>query len=123
VIIPWITIIWQINEIKILNHWPIPIICLGLTCIPFIMMQSKVSHKIFALPSFQKYLTPINLVGKFIGNLFQFNWFFTLLWWLYDLIARPIQFFVRILEGEGGLLWALVFLALISSVLVGKVLP
>ena len=50
--------------------------------------------------------SPLNLF-------FSFEWLYRLLWRLFRALARLIAFLSTILEGEGGILWALVLFALI----------
>jgi hypothetical protein len=123
VIVPWITTIWQSKDFQNSSKWSVPLICLAFICLLFLLMRSKFGQKFMARSALQRLAMPLNLIGKYIGAFFQFEWFFDFLGKLYDLISRPLRFFINILEGDGGLLWALLFLALISSVLVGKILP
>jgi hypothetical protein len=74
-------------------------------------------------PMLQRVLVPFTLIGKILNVFFQFEWFFIFLRKLLDFFSRPLKFFVNLLEGDGGLLWAFVFLALISSILIGDILP
>lgn len=49
------------------------------------------------------------------GRLLSLKWFYQLIWVIYHLFSRMIAWFTTILEGEGGILWALVFLFLLFS--------
>jgi hypothetical protein len=122
-IFPWVTMIWRFQVIKTNLNWSPPIICLGSVVMLFFISRSGFVQRLSYKPALQRFFTPVNLAGKWISAFFQFDWFFNLLHLLYDLIARLVRFFNNILEGDGGLLWALLFLGLISSVLIGKILP
>lgn len=50
----------------------------------------------------------------------QFRWLYELLWWFYRGIRRLIAFFTVLFEGEGGLLWAFLLLALMLTILSTK---
>lgn len=54
-------------------------------------------------------------VGKPLTNFFGFAWVFRFLEFIYRLIGRLIDFFTTVLEGEGGILWVLLLLALLGS--------
>jgi hypothetical protein len=64
---------------------------------------------------FPKPLTLINQVIKtsFWNNLFSFQWLYRLLWKLFRVISKLFTLFSTILEGDAGILWALVLFALI----------
>ncbi len=46
-------------------------------------------------------------------RLFSFDWLYSLLWRLFRAVSRIMALVSTILEGEGGLLWALVIFGLI----------
>jgi hypothetical protein len=50
---------------------------------------------------------------SFWSNLFSLEWLYRLLWKLFDIISKLFALFSSILEGDGGILWALVLFALI----------
>jgi len=45
------------------------------------------------------------------------DWFFSGLWWVYRQVGRLSNFFTTILEGDGGVMWTLLFLVLFISLL------
>jgi hypothetical protein len=51
--------------------------------------------------------------SSFSNKLFSLEWLYNFLWNSYHAIARVIALFSTILEGDGGILWALVLFALI----------
>jgi hypothetical protein len=56
-------------------------------------------------------------LGKGLGAFFRLNWLYGTLLWLYRLVQRAVQMITVIFEGEGGVLWTLVVLALLVSLL------
>ena len=56
-------------------------------------------------------------VGVVLNYLFRFDWFYRLAEILYRVMQRVIQAVTVLLEGEGGVLWVLVLLALLASLL------
>ena len=56
-------------------------------------------------------------VVRAIRSGFSLNWLYRLLWGLYGSLGRLVAFVNLILEGEGGILWALLILTLLFSLL------
>jgi hypothetical protein len=54
-----------------------------------------------------------------LRRLFSLNWLYRLFWGVYRLIGQLVALTSQLLEGEGGLLWVLVLLALLASFLLG----
>jgi hypothetical protein len=63
------------------------------------------------------YTSALRQVGGFLFTLLSFTWLYRALWRLYRFLAQGIQVLTEILEGEGGVLWAMVLLALLVSLL------
>lgn len=55
--------------------------------------------------------------GQELANFLNLNWAYRLLWWLYRQIEKLINLLSLLLEGDGGVLWVLVLLALLLSLL------
>jgi len=53
----------------------------------------------------------------------QFKWFFELLWALYRGLKSLVAFLTLLFEGEGGLLWSFLLLALMLTILATKAGP
>ena len=56
-------------------------------------------------------------VGHWIGAVFGLNWLYRSLFFLYRLLQQLVNFFSMLLEGQGGVLWALLLLALLSTLI------
>lgn len=121
VLIPWITIIWRFSEIRAGQEWVGPIICIMLCGLSFGIKRTRTPRLLLENPAFQKIKAPAVILGRALNEFFTFEWFYLIFKRLFGLITLPIRFFVNILEGDGGLLWSLLFLALIASVLVGEI--
>jgi hypothetical protein len=66
----------------------------------------------------QRYPHPFPRINRFMEtptwkNLSSFGWLYNFLWNAYHAVSRVIALFSTILEGDGGILWALVLFALI----------
>jgi len=53
----------------------------------------------------------------FLRNLFSLSWFYVLLDWVFRTVGQVISFITLVLEGEGGVLWALLLLTLLVAFL------
>jgi hypothetical protein len=52
---------------------------------------------------------------RWIDELFSLQWFYGLFSWTYNAVGQALSFITSLLEGEGGVLWALVLVALLVS--------
>ena len=69
-----------------------------------------------------KTIKRINVLVIRIGRIFTFEWLADLYAWLALIIQEVINFATQLLEGEGGIIWAIVILALmISLVAAGRI--
>jgi hypothetical protein len=57
------------------------------------------------------------------GRILSLEWFYRLIWIFYHAVSRIFNWITAVLEGDGGILWALVFLFLIFSLSVQGGLP
>ncbi len=56
-------------------------------------------------------------LGGFLAKIFSLNWFYQILVFFYRLVQQIIFAFTAIFEGDGGILWTMVLLALLLSIL------
>ena len=63
------------------------------------------------------YSSATHTAGSILTSLFSLNWLYQLLWSIYRRLLQIIQILTEILEGDGGVLWTLVLLALLVSLL------
>ncbi len=70
-----------------------------------------------------KYELTIRQVIHWLMILFSFKWVVQLLSSINKIISELVSLFTRVLDGEGGLLWAFVFLILLSTVLMTNRIP
>jgi len=52
------------------------------------------------------------------GNVFSLGWLYRLFWWFYRAIGTLASNIALILEGEGGVLWALLLLVLLVTLII-----
>ena len=60
-------------------------------------------------------------VGHWVGVVFGLNWLYRSLYVFYRLLQRMVKFFSLLLEGQGGMLWALLLLALLGTLIASSV--
>jgi hypothetical protein len=56
-----------------------------------------------------------------LGAIFRLNWLYRIFAWVYRLAQGLIQLLTAMFEGDGGILWSLVMLALIISLISASV--
>ena len=56
-------------------------------------------------------------VGHWMGAIFRLDWVYRAGMYLYSGLRAVVSFLITILEGDGGVLWAMVLLALLISLL------
>lgn len=71
---------------------------------------------IFVLLGWRKIGIP-EPISFLVGRVFSFRWIIRLLKWVERAIRGLIELFTAVLEGEGGVLWALLLVALLASFL------
>jgi hypothetical protein len=56
-------------------------------------------------------------ISIWLSSLLSFDWLYRILEWVYGVVLSLVQVLTVTLEGEGGVLWALVLLALLISII------
>ncbi len=60
-------------------------------------------------------------VGGVLSAIFRLNWLYQVIAWFYRLLQSTVQMLTAVLEGDGGILWSLVMLALLISLILAGV--
>lgn len=94
---------------NVLNYWWVGI-SVVILCLVMILLKRK-SH----LKSYPNAKLTKSLV--FINRLFAFQWMEKLWQWLAWFLSGIINFLTQLLAGEGGVIWAIVILALLVSLI------
>jgi hypothetical protein len=58
--------------------------------------------------------------GSTLSKLFSFNWLYRTFWWLYQSLSTLVARAALVLEGEGGILWAVLILILLMATIVQR---
>jgi hypothetical protein len=115
-VMPWANLLLgEKMGINIVNVWWAGVFLLGVTFILLFDRNSKFRNLL--LPAFTK-INPILRLLKIALHFLSFKWLRPFLRIIQDVISDLIRLFNRAFEGDGGLLWAILFLILISSILV-----
>lgn len=80
------------------------------------ILARRVEHNLFLASTSPTWLGEVGRrVGRVMVAVFSLNWLYWLLGFIYTLAQQFVGFLTLILEGEGGVLWALVMLALLAT--------
>jgi len=115
-IVPWILEIWiwpaKTDEYNLIS----PAIFLAmLTFLIYLDLSEKTKKYIKNyLNSYKRFLS---FITSGLEKVLSLAWIARILKFVNQTLSNLINIFVRVLEGDGGLLWAFVFLILISSIL------
>jgi hypothetical protein len=97
----------------ITEYWWLGLISAGLVILGFIsikLLKSKILQLTVNNVRIEKYI-------RWFLNFFTFQWFSQAFSWFHCLIGMILGFLSGVLEGEGGILWAVLLLALLISLL------
>ncbi len=116
-IVIWILGFWlKSGEISVIDFL-LPIILIVL--IVFIFFANRSERFIeFKERLMQGQNIFISRIGGLILRIIDLNWILVFLSWINKLFGEVTRILTLVLDGEGGLLWAFVFLILISTILV-----
>lgn len=114
---PWLSLVWSKELISLKPGWWYSVILSAIVLAGF-FYRIYFSSRLNKADRAMQFIRDIAVVGaKTLRNVLKFDWFFGVFSWFYKQLQQMIQFFESILEGEGGVLWSLVFLAILISVL------
>ena len=69
-----------------------------------------------AVAAWRNLLIPDNVFNQ-LDKVFSLRWVYTVIGWIYSLITQLAREITRLLEGDGGVLWTLLFLVILASIL------
>lgn len=107
-----------------LGIWWIPVVSIGLVTVAAILIRR------FGIEAPYIQLPASSLLSKFLDwvlpklePVFRLEWIYKALLWVYNLIGKILKYFSIILEGQGGVLWAILLIVLLITLLFGGRLP
>jgi len=118
ILVPWVTGIWQFSEWQSLFKLGTGIITLiFLGVILALTYQQKLRQLIYRT-HFDEIKEPLQNTGNMLDRFFHFDWFYRFFGFVMKFLQGVFTGMNTILEGEGGILWAMVFLALLISLII-----
>jgi hypothetical protein len=68
-------------------------------------------------------LTFFNKILKIVDQIFSLTWLMKLFTAFGSILSSAVNIFVRVLEGDGGVLWSFLFLVLLVSLMITRQVP
>ena len=99
-------------------NWWGGITSLGIVIVVLLVIRSmKLKPPYRVITPFKQVTTIIQKIFEITGSFIRLDWLYKTLWSVFDYLSKFILRIVSVLEGEGGILWALLFLVLLLSLL------
>ncbi|HPD63405.1 MAG TPA: hypothetical protein PLP77_08415, partial [Anaerolineaceae bacterium] len=67
--------------------------------------------------------TFFNKILKIVDQIFSLTWLMKLFTAFGSILSSAVNIFVRVLEGDGGVLWSFLFLVLLVSLMITRQVP
>lgn len=113
----WIIALTGSRDSLTANKWPASVAAFILA--PGLSVLVLRQHRLIALEQSITWLDVIlQAVGRWLANFFSLRWLYATLQDFLGLVRRLVEGFSLVLEGEGGVLWAMVLLALLLTILI-----
>jgi hypothetical protein len=58
--------------------------------------------------------------NKISSTIFSFGWFYQIMWWIYRLTSRLVGYMSNLMEGEGGIMWAVLIMILLVTLILQR---
>jgi hypothetical protein len=126
----WIWLTYPLGLfILILTHWLIfifsdlmlndpGIIYASITAFILALLLFVLIKKFLQYSEYSEFIQDIlRPFGKFITNLLSLRWLYRLIWFLLGFIQRIVNILANILEGQGGIVWVIVFLIMLITLI------
>lgn len=114
ILVPWLNGLWQFSTWMDLSGL---ISGIATTILLGIILVIQYVNKIRSI--FDRFVPTFKRIGQILEKFFHFDWLYRVLRLLLLLLEKMLNSVNSILEGEGGILWALVFLVLLISLITG----
>lgn len=114
-----LTGIWAVEQYGVLFNWVAPVVSIGLALF-WLGLRTWLSRE----KPFQSLVKSTGMAaGSVVVKIMDLKWLFRGIEVLYQLIRQFVAWLTGILEGDGGVLWALLILLLLITVIRPEVLP
>ena len=118
VLSPWTIVLFKMKGWNQTQFWWECVISLILFTVIILIKYSQPIRSRLLDSSVSNFTIAVTPFGKGINQFFHFNWVYKTIAFLFNIQKWIVEKLNLILEGEGGILWALVFLVLLVSLLV-----
>jgi hypothetical protein len=118
VLSPWVIVLFKLKGWNQTQFWGECIISFVLFAGIVLIKYSQPFRSRLKNSSVGNFAVAVTPFGKGINRFFHFNWVYRMIAFLFSIQKWIVEKLNMILEGEGGILWALVFLVLLVSMLV-----
>ena len=120
---PWflVLVFWNAQS-QYLQWWgliPITIVCLVIG-VAFSLLRSRLK---VVSKRYTQVDTGVTTIFRVLSGLLKFNWLSSILIWFGRLITRLVNGLAQVMEGDGGILWSFLFIALLLSLLLTRQVP
>jgi hypothetical protein len=114
---PWVTLIWNFQADTETNILWAPITCVSIIGVSIVINRLKVLRALKSLTGEMQLEIWVNRIGNLVDRFFSFNWLIKFLTLIFKVSRRVSTVIITMLEGDGGLIWAILFLVLLASIL------
>lgn len=116
-LVPWLAELWHFSTWSDLSGLFTGIAISIILTIILVLKYSQRVRFIFSQKLTARFYKFSDRIGSMFERFFHFEWLYRLLGFIVALLERMLNSINAILEGEGGILWALVFLVLLISLI------
>ncbi|MEA5078073.1 MAG: hypothetical protein VB013_05840 [Anaerolineaceae bacterium] len=116
-LVPWLVEIWYFSEWTGLSGLVSGLATAILIGIILALTYNAKVRAVIIPKLTQRFFDLKKRIGMILERFFRFDWFYLFIGFFVNLVERMLNSINAILEGEGGILWALVFLVLLISLI------
>ncbi len=109
---------WLIFTISDLGWYSTGVIYASVVAFLFPLLFFFLNQRFFANSEYQEFIRGIlSPVGKIFTDILSLRWVYRLLWTILGFIQRIVNAFTNLLEGQGGIIWVIVFLIMFITLI------
>ena len=117
VLAQWFIALFNWREALLPIAWWAPVLVLLLALVLGIMAYRLRSRFTFESIRDQWLVVSARRAGALLAAFLRMDWLYQLLAWIYTGVQAVVQLLTSIIEGDGGVIWAIVMLAMLISLL------
>lgn len=118
IVATWLIAFWGWPDSFTLGNWWASLLMVGLAILGWILLKRRGAQSVGEEGAPAWWMSPsIRRIGSKLAGFFRLDWVYRFLWWAYQGVQRFVEILRLLLEGDGGMLWTLVLLALLVILL------